>query len=313
MSVGGGHLKRETIYLTGASGFIGQALARALVSKGHGVVATDVMPPRQPLPDGVPFHLADVRDVGLHAAKIAGQCDSIVHCGGISGPMLLNHNPAEVLDINVRGTSQLLALASNLGLRRFVSLSSVSAYGDTPGLAVVNEDAPLSASTFYGTSKAASDLIVQTFARQAALSAVCLRIGWVYGPGRMTDALIQPIVRSSRGERYAIDAGADQILQFVHVEDVVSAIIAALAAATLPFAAYNINGRETVRVGDMLGAIRRQLPGVTASIGPGPLPGADQQAPMSIEAARRDLGWEPSVPFPSGLAAYVDWLREHPH
>ena len=304
---GGTRAGRETVYLTGASGFIGQALVRALVSNGYGVVATDVTPPRQPLPDGVPFHAADVRDIGLHAAKIAGQCHSIVHCGGISGPMLLNHNPGEVLDINLRGTTQLLALASSLGLRRFVGLSSVSAYGDTPGLSVASEDTPLSASTFYGTSKAASDLIVQTFARQVGLSAVSLRIGWVYGPGRMTDALIQPIVRSSRGEAYALEAGADQVLQFVHVDDVVSAIIAALSAATLPLPAYNINGRETIRVGDMLNAIRLQLPGVTASIGPG------QGAPMSIDAAKRDLGWEPSVAFSAGLAAYVDWLREHPH
>jgi UDP-glucuronate 4-epimerase len=302
----------KAVLVTGAAGFIGRRVVEALIELGHRVIGTDVAKPREgELP--CDFYVADVRDITRHAGVISQQCDSIIHCGGISGPMLLQDNAAEVLDINIRGTSQLLSLASQVGVRRFVSLSSVSAYGNTPGIDLVYENARLSASTFYGTSKAASDLILQSYVQNLGLSAVALRIGWVYGPGRVTDAIIQPLVRSAKGEPYRLEAGAEHRLQFVHVDDVVSAVIAALAAQSPKTVTYNINGGETVTVGEIFDLIARQLPSIRAEIGPGPLPGADVQGKMILEAARRDLNWVPKVSFVDGLRAYVLWLQNNPY
>jgi nucleoside-diphosphate-sugar epimerase len=300
------------VLVTGAAGFIGRRVVKALAEQGKRVIGTDVA---KPADDELPcdFYAADIRDITRHAGVIAGQCDSIIHCGGISGPMLLQDNPAEVLDINIRGTSQLLSLAHQTGLRRFVSLSSVSAYGNTPRLDLVNETAPLSASTFYGTSKAASDLILQSYAANLGLSAVALRIGWVYGPGRVTDAIIQPLVRSAKGAAYRLDAGAEHRLQFVHADDVVSAILAAFNAPTLAGTVYNINGAETVTVGEIFDLIARQIPSIRAAIGPGLLPGADVQGKMMLSAAHRDLGWKPRVSMVDGLRSYVTWLQHNPY
>ncbi|MBP2551426.1 nucleoside-diphosphate-sugar epimerase [Neorhizobium galegae] len=304
--------KSKAVFVTGATGFIGRRVVAALLKAGRKVIATDVVSPRGS-DLGCPFYVADVRDITRHAPVVAEGCESIVHCGGISGPMLLQDNAAEVIDINVRGTAQLLSLASDLKLRRFVSLSSVSAYGDTPEFELVDENVRLSASTFYGTSKAASDLVLQSFVRERGLSAIALRIGWVYGPGRVTDAIIQPLVRSAKGEPLQLEAGAQQRLQFVHVDDVVSAIHAALDAVAPTVAAYNINGSETVTVGDIFDLVARQLPTIRAQIGPGLLPGADQQGKMLLNAAARDLGWKPEISFPEGLRAYVSWLQENPY
>lgn len=302
----------KAVFVTGAAGFIGRHTIDALVSKGRRVIATDVA---QPAGDPLPceFYAADIRDITRHAVAIAQQCDSIVHCGGISGPMLLQDNPAEILDINIRGTSQLLSVAKASGISRFVGLSSVSVYGNTKGLIRVDEAAPLAASTFYGTSKAASDLILQTYANEQGLSAVALRIGWVYGPGRMTDAIIQPIVRSAKGASYQLEAGADHRLQFVHVDDVVSAILAALEAEEIKNNAYNINGSESVAVGRIVAMITEQIPSIRAEIGPGLLPNTDVQGDMVLKAAKRELGWTPKVSFDEGLRAYVKWLEGNPY
>ncbi|MFK0334337.1 NAD-dependent epimerase/dehydratase family protein [Rhizobium sp. NPDC090275] len=303
--------EREAILVTGAAGFIGSKLTKALLERGDKVIATDVAPPRQ-APE-TEFYVADVRDITRHAPVIATRCKAIVHCGGISGPMLLGDNPGEVLDINIRGTSQLLSVAAASSIARFVGLSSVSAYGHTPGLDLVDETAPLTASTFYGSSKAAADLILQTYAEKCGLSAVALRIGWVYGPGRMTDALIQPIVRSAAEGPYRLDAGADHRLQFVHVDDVVAAIICSLEAAVPRRVAFNINGAETVRVEEMLATIAAQMPTVRARIGGGSLPGADIQGRMLLDAAAAELGWAPQISFSDGLHAYVEWLQSNPY
>ncbi|MFB2552338.1 NAD-dependent epimerase/dehydratase family protein [Ensifer soli] len=303
--------REKAVFLTGAAGYIGSRVLAALAARGDRVIATDVARPRTDLPDGVAFYTADVRDLVRHAPAVA-RCGSIVHCGGISGPMLLADNPAELIDINMRGTTQLLSLAAAHGMRRVVTLSSVSAYGDTPeGMETVDESAPLRASTVYGTSKAASDLVVETYHRLFKLSAVALRIGWVYGPGRVTDAIIQPIVRSAQGEAYAMASGASHRLQFVHIDDVVAAVLAAHDAPSLGQAAYNINGRDTVRVGRIFDLVAGQVPGVTATVGPGPMEGVETHGVMSIAAAARDLGWTPAIAFEEGLRTYVDWLRHN--
>ena len=306
-------MTKDHILVTGAAGFIGARTIACLHGRGETVIATDAVSPRVPPPDGVRFYRADIRDAARHAEALAQGCARIVHCGGVSGPMLLGDNPAELLDINIRGTTQLLALASAFGVRRVVALSSVSAYGSTPaGMEIVLESAPLSASTFYGTSKAAGDLVLQTYRNRGLVEAVALRVGWVYGPGRVTDALIQPIVRSATGEPYRVARGADHLLQFVHIDDLVSGIVAALDAPRLARPAYNINGAEQIRVGDMVEMIRARLPAIDTQIGPGLLDQTDVQGLMALDAAKDDLGWRPRVGFADGLAAYVDWLQENP-
>lgn len=299
------------VLVTGAAGFIGRRVAEALRDEGHHVVGTDMRAPTGTF--GFDFYVADIRDMLRHAPVIGRDCDSIIHCGGISGPMVLSDNPAEVIDINIRGTAGLLELAKGFGLRRFVCLSSVSAYGDTPpGRDVVDETAPLGASNAYGTSKAATDLLTQSYARSYGLSAVALRLGWVYGPGRATDAIVQPAMRSSAAVPYVLAEGGDHVLQFVHVEDLVAAILAAWRAETLGSAAYNINGSETVAVRDLCAMISRRHPAASIQVGPGLMPQSDVQGRMSIARAAQQLGWVPKVTFADGLAAYIDWLKEHP-
>ncbi|EKD60260.1 MAG: NAD-dependent epimerase/dehydratase, partial [uncultured bacterium] len=189
---------------------------------------------------------------------------------------------------------------------------SVSAYGDTGARDLVDEDAPLTATNAYGTSKAASDLLIQSYAASYGLSAASLRIGWVYGPGRVTDALIQPMVRSATGKPYDLAAGGDHLLQFVHVDDVVSAAVAAFAVEKLQSAAFNINGTDLLTVRQICAMITQHYPGVQVNLGPGLLPDTDVQGRMDLTRAARDLCWIPAVDFADGLAAYIDWLKEHP-
>ena len=295
------------VVVTGAAGFIGRVVARKLIARGRRVIGTDVV--RAPPGDGFAFVLADVRDVLKHAPLLT-HCDGILHCGGISGPMLGQDSPAEVFDINVRGTVQLLELARTFELRRFVACSSVSAYGHTDSDDPIDEDHRLRASTMYGTSKAAGDLAVQTFVARFGISATSLRIGWVYGPGRRTDGILQPMIRSGLdGGAYALERGADQRLQFVHVEDVAEALIAAFEAPSLPRPAYNINGTERLSIAQIAAVVQRRLPTARLAIGPGPLDDTDRQGPMLLDAAVRDLGWRPRIGFEAGVAVYVDWLR----
>ncbi|MET0747443.1 MAG: NAD(P)-dependent oxidoreductase [Rhizobium sp.] len=300
------------IMVTGASGFIGNHVARLIQASGRRVIGTDIARPANHGEQDFSFVQADVRDFPRHTAIVAAGCAGIIHCGGISGPMLGVDNPADVIDINVRGTVQLLELARIYGLRRFVGCSSVSAYGSQPGLESIDEQTPLGASTVYGSSKAAGDLLTQTYASQFNLSATTLRIGWVYGPGRRTDAILRPMIRSGYGAPpYQLANGADQMLQFVHVDDVAAAMIAAFEAPVLPRAAYNINGAEPLSLAAIAAIVRQSVPDAKIGLGPGPLPDTDRQGPMVLDAAADDFGWRPAVAFHEGVSRYADWLKEN--
>ena len=298
----------QPILVTGASGFVGQVVARRLAAAGRTVIGTDpVVPAEAP---SFAFAQADARDIARHTALLAGGCDGIIHCGGISGPMLAKDNPAELLDINIRGSLLLLELARIFRLRRFVMCSSVSAYGMVGEAGPVTEDAPLRASTAYGTSKAASDFLVQTFAEQHGLSAAALRLGWVYGPRRRTDGILRPMIRSAiDGTRFALTRGADHDLQFVHVDDVADAIIAAYDAPALVRSTYNVNGGEVLSLGAIAAMVRTMLPAADIEIGPGLLPETDSQPPMSLAAAEADFGWRPRITLAEGLQGYAGWLQ----
>lgn len=303
--------KPKAVLVTGAAGFIGRRVAKALQARGYRVIGTDM----QILQDdpGFEYFTADIRDTVRLSPVLAHGCDGIVHCGGISGPMVMVDNPAEVIDINIRGTGGLLGLARGFGLRRFVGLSSVSAYGDTGGRPVIDETTPLNATNAYGTSKAATDLLIQSYAQFYGLSAAALRIGWVYGPGRATDAIVQPVVRSAKGGPvFDLPEGGDHPIQFVHVEDVVDAILRVYEAQSLPSAVYNVNGAEIFTVRQICAMIAESCPKVRVTLGPGMMPRTEVHGRMDISRAERDLGWVPQVPFRDGLARYVDWLKDHP-
>ena len=295
----------KPVLVTGAAGFIGRVVLRKLAERGQAAIGTDMVSADGP----EPFVVADARDILKLAPRLTG-CDGIIHCGGISGPMLAQDSPAEVLDINFRSTVQLLDLTRTLGLRRMIFCSSVAAYGDTGVETPVDESHPLKASSAYGTSKAAADLAVQTFVAKFGLSATSLRIGWVYGPGRRTDAILQPMIRSGLGGPvYALERGADQRIQFVHVEDAADAIVAAYEAPTLPRPAYNVNGAEVLSVAEIGVLVERHLSSARLALGPGAMDDTDQQGPMRLEAAAEDLGWRPRLGFEASLVAYIDWLR----
>ena len=299
------------VLVTGAAGFIGRVVVDKLAQAGRTVIGTDIAAPAETAASM--FAVADARDVLRHTALLASRpVDGIIHCGGISGPMLAGDNPADLLDVNVRSTVQLLDLARVLGLRRFVGCSSVSAYGNTGSRDPVDEASPLRASTIYGTSKAMADLAIQTYAARFGLSATALRIGWVYGPGRRTDAILQPMIRSGLGgEPYRLAQGADHALQFVHVEDVAEALIAAFDAPGTIGPAYNINGAEVLTVEAIAQLVREIVPAARIDVGGGMLDDTDQQGPMRLGAAAADFGWAPRRRLREGIAGYAEWLRTH--
>jgi nucleoside-diphosphate-sugar epimerase len=215
----------KRVFLTGGTGFIGSHLARHLLEKGWSVVLLTRDSRRVPheLQDAVRIVRGDLAVEGTGLRELA-DCDAVVHCASSD-----NDDPAERAASDVRGTIRLLDAASKTGVRRFVYLSSIAAYGSTPD-GLVDETFPRKLpADLYGRTKL--QIENEVMARANAFEVVILQPANVYGPG--TNWWAQGILDlMRRGKVILVDHG-EGTANLVHVSDVVQAIERALGVSPL--------------------------------------------------------------------------------
>ena len=299
----------STVLVTGATGLLGAGVARRLTSAGRKVVGLDNRL-RSPEADAYPFFVADINDVhGMYAAANVAPVDAIVHCGGVSGAMLLRDKPFLICETNVRGTAQVLEIARVRKVRRLVFCSSIMAYGNVPADRL-SEDTPLMPGNVYGASKAAAEAIILGYHREHGVDGVALRISHVYGPRRRTECFVRQIIEDSFARRTTrLPQSSRSRRQFVYVDDVVESILLALDAPALPQPAYNIAADEDHSLGQLAEVAGSVLDHVQVEFDETKNPPEYQIGKLDISAARRDLGYHPSMRLKDGISAYAEWLR----
>ena len=149
------------------------------------------------------------------------------------------------MSVNVVGTLNIAEAALRTGVERLVALSSAGVYGAQSTLDPVREDAPLNATDIYGASKIAAETVLRAYRHDHGLPAIALRPSSVYGPGRTTACFIRDMIdHARRGDPLALAPEGACRRQFVHVDDVVAAILGALNAPRLDDFAFNVERRN---------------------------------------------------------------------
>jgi nucleoside-diphosphate-sugar epimerase len=206
-----------TVAVTGATGFIGRHVTAHLVARGFDV--RGVVRPQST--HGVPGGAAIVR-VPLDAAALAGAfagADAVVHLAGRVNAL----DPAAYSAVNVEGTREVARAAAAAGAR-LVHISSLAAAGPAPAGAPRSEDDAPSPRTPYGRSKLEGERLVMA---TPGLRWIILRPAVVYGPG---DRAMLPLFKCAERGLLPLVGRLDAAYTFVHVNDVVRAIAAAIAA-----------------------------------------------------------------------------------
>ncbi|GEL22376.1 UDP-glucose 4-epimerase [Pseudonocardia sulfidoxydans NBRC 16205] len=274
-----------------------------LEADGERVVAVDRV---SRAADGYAQLPCDVTDPAAVDAVVAAHgVTAIVHCGGVSGPMVARDDPRVVVDANIGGTANLLEAARRHGVARVVYCSSIAAYGATPP-GPVTESTPLRPLDVYGATKAAAEHLVAGYHHDHGVTGVSLRISTVFGARRRTACLIRGLLddaAAGRPTRVRIPADAPQ--QYVHVDDVATAVRAALHAPGVA-GAYNVSGGAVHTVAEVIAAVREADPRVRAAADP-PDPVAAQGWPgaLDLTAAAADLDWRPQRSLVDGVRAMV--------
>jgi dTDP-glucose 4,6-dehydratase len=307
----------EHVLVTGGAGFIGSHLVDLLLAEGRRVTVLDrlsVGGSRMNLEqhDGDPsfrFVEGDVRDREA-VEPLVRETGAVVHAAAESHVDRSIDDPRPFFETNVLGTQTVLEAVRASGARMLmVSTDEVYGPGDPSG-GLFDEDAPLRPRSPYAASKAAADLACQAYVATFGVNVTVVRATNAYGPRQIERVVPTLTVCALEGEPLPVYGRGEQRREFLHVEDWVRAAATVLDRGE-PGVMYNIGaGTELTnlslaeRIADLTGTSRDAIAFVPDR------PGHDFRYGVSADRVR-GLGWEPRTEFDDGLAATVDWYREH--
>jgi UDP-glucuronate 4-epimerase len=314
-----------SVLVTGAAGFIGFHVARALLARGDEVVGLDnlndyydVNLKRARLAAlrahrGFAFFELDVGDRGGVFALADRRKDlrSIIHLAAQAGVRHSLTDPYAYVSANVMGTLVMLEAARRIdGLTGIVYASSSSVYGGNakqPSSVDDRVDRPVS---LYAATKRSSELVAHTYAHLHGLAATGLRFFTVYGPWGRPDMAAYLFTRAIiGGEPLKIFNYGRMARDFTYIDDIVAGTLAAHDRLGDGHRLYNLGNNRPERLLDFVAVLERLL-GRTANKQLLPMqPGDVAESCADIEASRRDLGFEPRTTIEAGLARFVEWYK----
>jgi len=316
--------KHKTVLITGGLGFIGHNVAHVMQQQGHEIVIADICTTYGILPESEVAYLKqerskkltastkiysiDIADqVGMDTLMRSHRFDTVIHMASFPRQKVVNADPMRGSRIMSEGLLNILEQSARHAVDRFVYISSSMVYGDFADQ--VCEDAACRPQGQYGIMKLAGEWLTRDYSRRGSFDHVIIRPSAVYGELDVEDRVISQFMISARRGSVLKVNGATETLDFTHVEDVAAGIT---SAALLPVArnkTYNITrgrSRGLLEAANLAVSIAgRGTVQVRERDASFPSRGA-----LNIDAARRDLGYNPQIDIEQGFQRYHDWLKD---
>jgi UDP-glucose 4-epimerase len=302
-----------TAIVTGATGFIGSALAKRLARGGvRTVCPVRAESPRAALLDGIagiePVRLASFSAKELESTLGAVDADVIFHLASY-GVDPKERDPEGMIDGNITLLARFVALAARRPLRRFVHTGTCSEYAPLAEPARLTEAHPLSPTSLYGAAKAAAALYAGGLGRQLGVPLVTLRLFGVYGVGEAGHRLIPYLLDClSRGVTPEL-TGGEQARDLTYVDDVVDALLAAAVAPGIEaHGVYNVGSGAPVQIRAVATATARLLGKPESALGLGRRPYRSDESMWIVADPGRfcaATGWRARVTLDEGIARMI--------
>jgi nucleoside-diphosphate-sugar epimerase len=296
--------------VTGAAGFIGSHLLRALLERGHEAVGwdsfTDYYDPalKEENASGLPVDRVDLETDALDLAGV----DGVFHLGGQPGVSSFGGVFPLYVARNVLASQRVFEAAAATGARALLASSS-SIYGDAESYPTPEDTRPRPLSP-YGITKLACEHLAVAYAKEFGLDTVVVRYFTIFGPRQRPDmALAKMIDFAMEGRAFELHGDGTQSRSFTYVDDAVDATILAMERAEAG-AVLNVGGGEEV---SMLEAIETlaEVSGRSLELVPALRREGDQaRTAADTSRLRAATGWEPRTPFREGLAAQWRWAAD---
>jgi UDP-glucose 4-epimerase len=300
----------DCIMVTGGAGWLGSHLVHALNKVGAKIVAydnfkeataKDLIQGRAEMVHG------DILDFDLLTDTVRRyQVNKIVHAAAIVGTPASLARPVLTIRVNVEGTVNVLEVMKNEKVTLGVNISTEETYGGLD-YEPADEDHPQKPASIYGITKVASEQIIDYYYRLYKVNMVSARASWLYGPRLHRSRPPQNFIENAlQGKKTIMACGGDQRIDYTYITDFIDGLILILNKVDLPHRVYNISSGRSCTLYEMARIMEELVPGSKFEIGPGlyhftddfPAP---QKGALSIERARRDLGFSPKFDLREGL------------
>ena len=310
------------VLVTGAAGFIGSHLTEALLKRGDHVVALDNFdtyydPGRKRANiasfrnhSHLAFHEADIRDANKMQRIVAeARPDVIAHLAAMGSVRYSIGRAPLYVDVNLRGTVNLLEAARGDGVPHFVFASTSSVYGMTSRIPFEEGDPCNHPLAPYPATKKACEVIGYTYHNLHKLNFTALRFFNVYGPRSRPDMM--PFIVTHRivnnREIQLFDAGQMK-RDWTYIGDIIAGVMAAIDRP-VGYEIINLGRGEPVLMTDFVDIIE-SLVGKRAILSTPPAPPSEPKITFAdTSKARNLLGYQPTTPVKEGLAHLWDWYR----
>jgi UDP-glucose 4-epimerase len=300
--------------VTGGAGFIGSAVASALVRRGDDVRVLDSFLTgfRANIPEGAELVEGDLRDEDALRRATAG-VEVVFHQAAIRSVPKSIDDPFASNGCNVTGTLHLLDAARQAGVRRVVYASSSSVYGDPPDRLRREDQRPDPVSP-YGVSKLAAEMYCRVWTAVHGLSTVSLRYFNVFGPRQHPESLYSAVFPAFvsalvEGRPPEVHWDGEQSRDFTFIDDVVAAnLLAAEAGPAADGAVINIGAGRPKTVNDVLRSVSDATGRWIEPVRSPKRPGDVRDTIADVARARELLGWEAKADWDSAVGETVAWF-----
>ncbi len=311
------------ILITGGAGFIGSATAKKLMDRGDTPILidnfNDYYDPKLKKDRIAKFlkgykgkfrlYKGDIRDRKfLERVFKKERPVRIIHLAAMAGVRSSLDNPGLYVDVNVMGTTHLLDLAVQYGIKNFVYASSSSVYGNNTKMPFSETDSVDTPVSPYAATKKATELLAYVYSHIHGLKTTGLRYFTVYGPWGRPDMGVFKFIENIIGDK-TIDVYnfGKMRRNFTYIDDIVSGTITTLDA-DLPCAVMNIGGDRDEPLLDYI-AVVEKYSGKKAKKRLLPMQPGDVPSTVADIRKLRKLGWKPTTRIDKGIRNFVEWYR----
>ena len=307
------------VFVSGGAGFIGSHLVDALVRAGFEVNVLDDLSSgsakhiRGHIDGGrVRFVRGDVRD-GCILREVLKDCEMVFHLAAVTSVPFSVEHPDITFDVNVEGTGRLLEESLRAGVEQFIYFSTCAVYGEAVYLPI-DEKHPTNPMSPYAESKLRAEELCMRFYKKYGLGTTILRLFNVYGPrmrgGRYSGVIMSFIERLMAGEPPIIYGDGGQSRDFVHVSDVVNAVMFASRSKRAVGEIFNVGTGIATSIAELANLVMELF-------------GVDGVEPIHMPSRRGDvryscadigklktlLGYEPQIHLRDGLSSLLQHLK----
>lgn len=310
-----------TVLVTGGAGFIGSCYVRHILKKHSDYKVINI--------DALTYcgNLENLKDVEANpnykfvhgnicdrnlVRELVNESDCVVNFAAESHVDNSIKHPEIFVETNVQGTLNLLQACKELGIERYLQVSTDEVYGTLGKTGYFYETTPLAPNSPYSASKASADLLVRAYHETYKLPVLNTRCSNNYGPYQYPEKLIPFFIsKLLKGEKVPVYGDGLNVRDWLYVYDHCEAIDEVLHRGKIG-EVYNIGGHNektnleiTHLILDAMGKDENSIEYVQDRLG------HDRRYAISNDKITSELGWEPSVTFEQGIKMTIDWYLKN--